>query len=105
VLVLTAPTLLALGPATASSAADFAAKGARHADGGFQRRGRPATETITTDEPEGTHAFATPKGPQRRQLVFRQADGPLQTPIFTVPLSGGWRSQSGVQTRKFSGAN
>jgi hypothetical protein len=63
------------------------------------------TETITTDEPEGTHAVPTPKGPQKRQMVFRQVDGQLQTPIFTVPLSGGWRSQSGVQTRKFSGAN
>lgn len=63
------------------------------------------TETITTNEPEGTHSTPTPKGPQQRQVLFRPADGKPQVPTFTVPLSGGWRSQSGVQTYKFSGAN
>lgn len=63
------------------------------------------TETITTDEPEGTHSVPTPKGPQQRQRVFLQADGQPMAPVFIVPLTGGWRSQSGVQTRKFGGAN
>lgn len=63
------------------------------------------TETITTNEPEGTHDTPTPKGPQQRQTIFRQTDTEVQAPRFTVPLSGGWRNQSGVQTRKFTGPN
>lgn len=71
----------------------------------FAAEALPYTETITTDEPEGTHSTPTPKGPQQRQLVFKLADGKAQAPLFTVPLSGGWRSQSGVQTQKFNGAD
>lgn len=63
------------------------------------------TETVTTDEPEGTHSTPTPKGPQPRQLAFKPVEGKAQVPTFTVPLSGGWRSQSGVQTFKFTGPN
>lgn len=63
------------------------------------------TETITTNEPEGTHSTPTPKGPQPRQLGFKPVDGKAQVPTFTVPLARGWRSQSGVQTHKFNGAN
>ncbi|MFT7772582.1 hypothetical protein [Roseateles sp.] len=63
------------------------------------------TETITTDEPEGTHSTPTPKGPQQRQLAFKPVEGQVQVPTFTVPLSGGWRNQSGVQTFKFTGPN
>lgn len=63
------------------------------------------TETIATNEPEGTHATPTPKGPQPRQIGFKPVDGKAQVPTFTVPLSGGWRNQSGVQTHKFNRAH
>jgi hypothetical protein len=60
----------------------------------------PYTETIVTDEPPGTHDTPTPKGPQAKQLAFRVAD--MGKP-FTVPLKGGWRSQSGEQVVKLKG--
>ncbi len=59
----------------------------------------PYTATVTTDEPAGTHSVPTPKGPQARLLVFRVGDtGAASTgKPWTVPLKGGWRSQSGEQ--------
>ena len=64
----------------------------------------PYTETIVTDEPEGTHETPTPKGPRPGQLIFRQtADGQPGAKPFTVPLKGGWRNQSGEQTVKING--
>lgn len=54
----------------------------------------PIVETITTDEPAGTHETPTPKGPQRR-LVDVAALRELR--LFTLPLKGGWRNQSGEQ--------
>ena len=59
----------------------------------------PYTETITTDEPEGTHDTPTPKGPQQKMLRFRvnAADGVMNDKPFTVTLKGGWRSQAGEQ--------
>lgn len=56
----------------------------------------PVTETITTDEPPGTHSVEPPKGPQKRQFDFREA---REIKPFTVPLKGGWRSQAGEQVQ------
>jgi hypothetical protein len=61
------------------------------------------SETVTADDPEAVRSL--PKGPQPRQLIFRPAPGKAQAPAFSVPLSGGWRSQSGVQTYQFTEAN
>jgi len=58
----------------------------------------PYTETVTTDEPAGTHSVATPKGPQPRQLVFlpRVGKADVLQPL-TVALGGSSRNQSGEQ--------
>jgi hypothetical protein len=65
----------------------------------------PYTETITTDEPSGTHDTPTPKGPQQKQHRFRvnAAGGIMQDKPFTVPLKGGWRSQAGEQVVALQG--
>jgi len=59
----------------------------------------PYTETITTDEPEGTHDTPTPKGPQQKLLSFRVSDkgGVMQEEPYTVAIKGNWRGQSGEQ--------
>jgi hypothetical protein len=57
----------------------------------------PYTETITTDEPEGTHDTPTPKGPQQRSFLFRamhKEGGDWSKPL-TITLKGGKRDQSG----------
>ena len=66
----------------------------------------PYTETITSDEPAGTHDTPTPKGPQAKQLAFRTGEGGTTggSQAFTVPLAGGWRSQSGERVVKLAGA-
>jgi hypothetical protein len=56
------------------------------------------TEVITTDEPEGTHDTPTPKGPHKRDAIFRvsgSGTGFMHDKPFTVALKGGWRSQEG----------
>lgn len=65
----------------------------------------PYTETITTDEPAGTHDTPTPKGPQQKQHRFRvnAAGGVTHDKPFTVPLKGGWRSQTGEQVVTLKG--
>lgn len=65
----------------------------------------PYTETITTDEPAGTHDTPTPKGPQQKLHRFRVNAGGAVThdKPFTVPLKGGWRSQSGEQVVALKG--
>lgn len=65
----------------------------------------PYTETITTDEPEGTHDTPTPKGPQQKQLRFRVngAGGMMHDKPITVPLKGGWRTQAGEQVINLKG--
>lgn len=65
----------------------------------------PYTETITTDEPAGTHSVPTPKGPQPRTLFFRVGeDGAASTgKYWTLPLKGGWRSQSGERVVMLAG--
>jgi len=55
-------------------------------------------ETHTTDEPEGTHSVATPKGAHKGQMPLRiTSDNKSVAGVVTVPLKGGWRSQSGEQ--------
>ena len=44
----------------------------------------PYTETITTDEPAGTHSTPTPKGPQPRQLAMRTSAGGASAPPLTM---------------------
>jgi hypothetical protein len=63
------------------------------------------TETITSDEPAGTHDTPTPKGPQAKQMPFRVVvDGKLnQDKPLTIALKGGWRSQSGEQVHAVKG--
>jgi hypothetical protein len=65
----------------------------------------PYTETITTDEPAGTHDTPTPRGPQQKLLRFRvnAEDGVTNAKPFTVPLKGGWRSQAGEQVVALKG--
>lgn len=65
----------------------------------------PYTETITTDEPEGSTDTPTPKGPQQKQHMFRTHAGGTMSPDkpFTVSLKGGWRSQSGEQVVMLKG--
>ena len=66
----------------------------------------PYTETIRTDEPEGTHETPTPTGPQARQQSFRvgpKGSGVTAEPL-RVALAGGWRSQSGESAIELPGA-
>jgi hypothetical protein len=64
----------------------------------------PYTETITTDEPDGTHSTPTPKGPQQKLHSFRvSASGVTNDSSINVPLKGGWRSQSGEQVVMLKG--
>jgi hypothetical protein len=61
------------------------------------------TETITTDEPEGTHSVPTPKGPQPRRAMFRVGPkGPTLEP-FTVPLAAGARVHGGERVVMLEG--
>jgi hypothetical protein len=61
------------------------------------------TETITTDEPDGTHSTPTPRGPQAKQLTFRVAGSEVQPKPITIQLAGGWRNQSGEQVIERTG--
>ncbi len=58
---------------------------------------QPYTETIATDEPEGTHSVPTPKGPQQRNFFFdgMYKDASAPSKWLTVPLKGGRRDQAG----------
>lgn len=51
----------------------------------------PYTETIRTDEPEGTHDTPTPRGPQQKLSRFRvdAAGNVTHDKPFNVPLKGG----------------
>ena len=66
----------------------------------------PYTETITTDEPEGTHDTPTPTGPQQKLLVFRVNDGSSasQDKPYTVAIQGDFRNQSGQQVFNLPGS-
>lgn len=65
----------------------------------------PYIETITTDEPAGTHDTPTPKGPRDKALVYRVSavGSGFQAPTFTLALRGGWRSQAGEQVVRLKG--
>jgi hypothetical protein len=65
----------------------------------------PYIETITTDEPAGTHDTPTPKGPQPKQHRFRvnAAGSIMHEKPFTVPLKGLWRSQAGEEVVALKG--
>lgn len=65
----------------------------------------PYTETITTDEPEGTHDTPTPKGPQQKLHRFRvnAAGGVTHDKPLTVALNGSWRTQAGEQIVPLNG--
>lgn len=66
----------------------------------------PYTETITTDEPEGTHSTPTPTGPQSKLLHFGSyGQGNLHTmdPI-TVAMEGDWHNQAGEKAVEVEGA-
>jgi hypothetical protein len=65
----------------------------------------PYTETITTDEPAGTHDTPTPKGPQQKLHRFRvnAAGGITHDKPVTVALKGGWRNQAGEQVVALKG--
>ncbi|MSQ99073.1 MAG: hypothetical protein EXR85_07260 [Xanthomonadales bacterium] len=59
----------------------------------------PYTETITTDEPEGTHDTPTPVGPQQQLMSLRvnAKGGATNDQALVVALEGDWHSQSGEQ--------
>lgn len=64
----------------------------------------PLTETITSDEPEGTHETPTPKGPHQILLTYRlKQDRGADDEALVFPLKGGWRSQSGEQVLALKG--
>ena len=64
----------------------------------------PYTETITTDEPEGTHSVPAPKGPQARQWVFVPRVGKADLiPPITVAWRGSSRNQAGEQAWSITG--
>jgi hypothetical protein len=67
----------------------------------------PYTETITSDEPDGTHDTPIPRGARKREGFFRVSAGGSggyshDKPII-VALKGGWRDQSGEQVVKLPG--
>lgn len=65
----------------------------------------PYTETITTDEPEGTHDTPTPKGPLSQLLNFG-GTGPgnlYDLKPITVAIDGDWHQQSGEQVVEIQG--
>lgn len=59
----------------------------------------PYTETITTDEPEGTHETPTPVGPQQQLMSFgvNAKGGATHDQPLIVALDGDWHHQSGEQ--------
>jgi hypothetical protein len=64
----------------------------------------PYTETINTDEPEGTHETPTPQGPQPQLLSFQVSPGGSSgDAAITVAINGDWRNQSGEQVVAMGG--
>ena len=67
----------------------------------------PYTETITSDEPDGTYDTPIPRGSRKREAFFRvsaSGSGYMHDKPFTVALKGGWRDQAGEQVVKLPGA-
>lgn len=66
----------------------------------------PYTETITSDEPDGTYDTPIPRGSRKRENFFRvsaSGSGVMHDKPFTVALKGGWRDQAGERTVKLPG--
>lgn len=68
----------------------------------------PYTETIKSDEPDGTYDTPIARGARQKQGFFRvsasgSGSGFMHDKPLTVPLKGGWRSQDGEQVVKLKG--
>lgn len=65
----------------------------------------PYIETITTDEPEGTHDTPTPEGPQNKLLSFGgNGPGNLRSmDPMTLAIQGDWRNQTGEKVVEMQG--
>jgi hypothetical protein len=66
----------------------------------------PYTETITSDEPDGTYDTPIARGARKRESFYRvgaSGSGFMHDKPFTIPLKGGWRDQSGEQVVKLPG--
>ena len=64
------------------------------------------TETITSDEPDGTHETPIPRGARKREAFFRvsaSGGGYMHEQPLIVALKGGWRDQAGEQVVKLKG--
>ena len=64
------------------------------------------TETIKSDEPDGTYETPIARGPRQKQAFFRvsaSGSGYQYDKPFVVPLKGGWRDQQGEQVVKLQG--
>jgi len=64
------------------------------------------TETITSDEPDGTYETPIPRGARKREAFYRvsaSGGGYMHEKPFTVALKGGWRDQAGEQVVKLKG--
>lgn len=64
------------------------------------------TETITSDEPDGTYETPIPRGARKREAFYRvsaSGGGYMHERPFTVALKGGWRDQAGEQVVKLKG--
>ncbi len=62
----------------------------------------PYTETIKSDEPDGTYDTPIARGARQKQAFFRVGVGGIDKPL-TVALKGGWRSQEGEQKVQLKG--
>lgn len=66
----------------------------------------PYTETITSDEPDGTYDTPIPRGARKRESIYRvsaSGSGFMHDKPFTVALKGGWRDQAGEHQVKLPG--
>ena len=66
----------------------------------------PYTETITSDEPDGTYDTPIARGSRKRENFFRvsaSGSGFMHDKPLTVVLKGGWRDQAGEQVVKLLG--
>jgi hypothetical protein len=66
----------------------------------------PYTETITSDEPDGTYETPIPRGARKRESFFRvsaSGTGYMNEKPLAVVLKGGWRDQAGEQVVKMPG--
>lgn len=65
------------------------------------------TETITSDEPDGTHDTPIPRGTRRREAFFRvsaSGSGFMHEKPIAVPLKGGMKDQQGEYSVPLKGS-